>query len=189
MYNNYFLLRHGQTIYQTKYKDIIYPWPEKSPIGLTKKGKNQIKKVAEILKSREIELIFSSDFFRTHQTAEIIARELCLPILFDKRLHEINLGIYRGRPKAAYQKIFSHPKVKFSKRPPKGENWNDVKKRMLNFIKELEKKYRNKNILIISHGDPLWLLKGGLEGFTQKNFLGKENKNKYPKVGTFRKIP
>jgi broad specificity phosphatase PhoE len=28
---------------------------------------------------------------------------------------------------------------------------------MLNFLKEIDKKYKNKKILIVSHGDSLWL--------------------------------
>ena len=44
--NKYFILRHGQTIYQTKKKNFIYPRSNKSKVNLTKRGEKQIKKAA-----------------------------------------------------------------------------------------------------------------------------------------------
>lgn len=188
MNNHYFLLRHGQTIFKTKHKDIIYPWPEKKPIGLTKRGKAKIQKVAQKIKKKGIDLIYSSDFFRTCQTAGIVAKELGLFIKLDKRLREINLGIFRGRPMAEYQKFFQKEEEKFFRRPPKGENWNDVRKRLTSFLKELEKKYKNKKILIISHGDPLWLLEGIIKGVRNKAEILKMREDFYPQVGELKKL-
>ena len=70
--NQYFLLRHGQTSYQAKRKPILYHFPEKKPIELTKKGKSQIAESVKKLASRKycsktnvdsckIDLIFSSE--------------------------------------------------------------------------------------------------------------------------------
>lgn len=185
MNNHYFLLRHGEAL--SNQRLIISCWPEKFYNPLTKKGEKQTKKASQKLKKENIDLIFSSDLNRTRQAAEIVSKELNLPIYFDKRLREINSGIFKGRPIIEYEKIFSKEEEKFSKRPPKGESWNDVRKRMLDFLKELEKKHKNKNILIISHGDPLWLLEGKLRGFNQKDFLEK-GKAIYPKVGELRKL-
>ena len=74
--NKYYILRHGETIYQTEKKKMMYPWPESEPVLLTKNGLSQIKKVAKSLKNKKIDLIYSSDASRTRQTAEIVAREL-----------------------------------------------------------------------------------------------------------------
>jgi len=200
MRNKYILLRHGETIYQIKKDDLLYPWPD-FITSLTKKGKNQAEAAAKKLKSKKIDpvrdyrgkkkahreqisngvdLIYSSDFFRTRQTAEIVARKLGLKVKFDKRLRDINWGIYQGGPTKKYRQFFSSKKQRFSKRPPKGENWRDVKKRMSDFIKDIEKRYKNKTILIISHGDPLWLLNGVLKGLNEKELLGKRRKDFYP---------
>lgn len=185
MQNKYIFLRHGQTIYQTKKEHLLYPWPD-SITGLTKKGKKQAKAAAEKLKSKKVDLIYSSDFLRTCQTAEIVARELGLRVKLDKRLRDINWGFFQAGLVKNYLRFFSSEKQRFSKRPPKGENWRDVKKRMLGFIKEIEKKYKNKTILIISHGDSTWLLYGALKGFNEKQLLAvRQNKNFYPDVGQF----
>lgn len=187
--NQYYILRHGQTIYQTKKKNFIYPaFPENPPIKLTKKGQSQIKKGAKLLKKEGIDLIFASDFFRTKQTAQIVAKEIRKKIVFDKRLRDVNLGIYHGRKKEEfYQKFPRDFKSRLKMKPEKGENWADVRKRMLNFLKEIDKKYQGKKILIISHGDPLWLLEGTVKGWSPEKF-NKTKKANFIKPGELRKL-
>jgi len=170
--NKYFILRHGETIYLTKKKNFTYPRPDKPPVELTKKGEKQVKFVAKKLKKVGINLIFSSDFFRTRQTAKIVAEELNKRIHLDKRLRDVNLGIYHGGPKKDFYRAFPiHSKNRFNKKPPKGESWRDLQKRMLNFLKFLDKKFKGKTILIISHGDPLWLLEGAVKNWSTKKLL------------------
>lgn len=187
MNNKYFLLRHGQTIYQTEKKALLYPWPD-FVTGLTKKGEKQIKKVAKQLKNKKTELIYSSDFLRTRQTAEIVAKILGLKIIFDKRLRDINLGIFQEGKTDEYRKFFISKKQKFFKRPPEGESWQDVRKRTIDFLKSLEKKHKNKTILIISHGDPLWLLYGAIKGLSNQELFEKKHSHLYLNVGQFHKL-
>lgn len=189
--NRYFILRHGQTIYQTKRKDFVYPpFPESPPIKLTKEGQKQIKKGAKLLKKERIDLIFSSDFFRTRQTAKIVAEGLNKGIHFDKRLRDVNLGIYRGGPKKDFDREFPiHSKNRFNKKPPKGESWLDCQKRMLNFLKDIDKRFKGKTILIISHGDPLWLLEGAVKNWSMGKLLKiKSGKVGIIKTGEFRRL-
>ena len=80
-----------------------------------------------------------------------------LKINFDKRLREINTGTLNQKSVSQWENYFSSKAEKFTKRPPKGENRQDIQKRLKSFIKDIEKKYNNKNILIISHQDPLML--------------------------------
>lgn len=171
MRNTYFILRHGETPYQLQEEKILYPWPEPSPILLTEKGKEQIKAATKKLKEEKIDLIYASDMPRTRQAAEMVAQELAVEIIFDPRLWERNMGIYRGRPIEEYRRAFPIRKEKFSKPPLQGENWNDVKKRVLDLVKDIDKKHQGKNILIVSHGCPLWLLQGGLKELNEDELL------------------
>jgi len=186
--NQYFILRHGQTAQQTKRKEFIYNWPDNPPVKLTREGKKQIREAAKKLKKEKIDLIYSSDIYRTRQTAKIVAKELDLKVNFDKRLRDINLGIYHGRPKEEFFRDFPFKEKRFNLRPKKGESWNDVKKRLLSFLREVNKKYKNKKILIVSHGDPLWLLEGIAKGLSNKELLKEISKGHYIKVGELRKI-
>ena len=187
MKNDYFLLRHGQTSYQAKRKATLYSFPEKKPINLTEKGKKQILESAKKLKKRnslEIDLVFSSDILRTKQTAAIAGRVLGKKPVFDARLREVNFGDFHGKTKKSYYGYFSSLKQRFTKRPPNGESLNDVVKRLKIFLKEIEKKYRGKRILIISHGDTLRLLMGIIKGID----LNKVFKKYYFETGELKKI-
>ena len=190
MLNQYYILRHGQNVYQAEKRDVMYPWPDKPPVKLSKEGKQKIKEAAEQLKSKKIDLIYSSDIYRAKQTSGIMAKELGIKkINFDKRLRDINLGVYHGKTKKEFYNHFPDAIERFSHKPKRGETWNEVKKRMLDFLRDIDKKYKNKKILIVSHGDPLWLLEGAVKGLTNRELLKELFKNKnYIKVGELRKL-
>ena len=187
--NKYFVLRHGQTIHQTKKRGIVYGWPDdEPPCGLTKFGKEQIKKSVKKLKKKDIDLIFCSDARRTKETAEIVAKELDLRVSYDERLRDVNWGIYQGKSALRAWAYYKNPKLRFKKAPPKGESWDEVRDRMLSIFKELEQKYNGKNILIISHGDPLWLLEGWIKGRSENQLLKQKFTGKMIKTGEVRKL-
>lgn len=184
--NFYFLLRHGETPYQLKKEKIHYPWPESSPILLTERGKKQIEILAKKLKQEGLDLIFSSDIPRAHQTAKIMAKELGLKVNLDLRLRDINYGIYHGRPRREFHQDFPDEEERFYTAPQNGESWSDCKKRVSDFIKEIDKKYQGKKILIIAHGDPLWLLEGVIKDKTNEELLKEKMEGKVVKVGELR---
>ncbi|MCK4474010.1 histidine phosphatase family protein [Candidatus Parcubacteria bacterium] len=190
MQNKYFILRHGQTIHQTRKKGLVYGWPDaKPPIELTKLGRKQVKKSVQELKNKNIDLIFCSDIFRTRQTSKIVMKELNMEaIKYDKRLRDINWGIFQEKSKFLAWNYYENPKMRFKKAPPKGESWNDCQNRMKDFFKEIDKKYKAKNILIISHGDPLWLLEGWVKKLNQEQLLKQKLGKKTIQTGELRKI-
>ncbi len=186
--NHYFLLRHGEPTWG--YKEIIYPKGNEHSVSLTELGKKQIRTIARRLKREKISLIICSPYRRTRETAEIVAKFLRLPIIFDKRLIDQKLGVYAGRPKTEYYQDFSRdPRKRFKMRPKNGESWQDVQKRIKSFLKDTEKKYQKKTILIVGHGDPLWFLWGGLKGFGNKKLLELDFiKKNHIKVGELKEI-
>lgn len=187
MNNKYYILRHGESL--SNKKQIISCWPEKFYSPLTQKGRKQIKIQAKKLKKEKIDLIFASDLLRTRQTAEIVSKELGISPKYDKRLREYGFGIFNGKPIEEAAEFFDSAEKNFKLRPPKGENYNDIKKRMFDFFKEIDKKYSEKTILIISHGDPIWLLLGELRGVNEDELLEERNtKGFYPQIGELRKL-
>jgi len=197
MRNQYFLLRHGQVIYRNHKETIIYPSPkwlypslkEQGKIRLTAAAEKKFKKLAKKIKKEKIDLIYSSDILRTRQTAGIIAKELGLKINFDKRLRDVAHGVYQGKTKKEFYHVFPDPRKRFIAKPKGGESWNDVKKRVVSFIKDIEKKHKNKKILIVSHGDVLWLLEGIIKQMTRQELLDETFiKKNFIKPGEFRKL-
>jgi len=188
-YNNkYYILRHGEAL--SNKKEICSCWPEKFRNPLTLKGKQEVKKSAEKLKIEKIDLIFASDLLRTRQTAEIVGKELKIKPKFDKRLREYNVGIFNKKTIKDFRRFLPIGIKRFKIKPPKGENYNDIKKRISDFFREVDKKYSQKNILIISHQVPLTLLEGSVKGFSPQEFVKKYpiESGKKIKTGELRKL-
>lgn len=183
--NKYYILRHGEAL--SNKKDIISCWPEKGRFPLTQKGREQIKTAAKKLKNKKINLIFSSDLLRTKQSAEIASKTLKIKIRFDRRLREYNLGIYNGKPIEEFRKKIPLKK-RFRNEPAEGETYTDIRKRIYNFLKEINKKYSHKNILIVSHEVPLTMLEAKIKGFSNQEILKKYPEVKRIKNGELRQL-
>ena len=153
--NTFYFSRHGEA--RTNALDVNSCWPEKDVYDLTDAGVARVEKLAKTLKEKGgIDMIFASDLLRTKHTAEIVGKELGVPVVFDERLREYNLGIYNGKPRGDFSKALEG-KDPWTTAVEGGETWNDVQKRVIAFIKETDKKYQGKRILVVSHGDPLWM--------------------------------
>ncbi len=146
--NKYFVMRHGEAIDNAKHLDD----PKGDPNNhLTDRGREESVSASKKLKNKKIDLIFSSPFLRTRETAEILRLELGLEekqLKIDDRLHEYNEG-----------------------------NQNLVTKRMSDFIYDIENKFRDKNIIIISHGSPIWTLQSIASGLPHADFIEKQMLN------------
>ncbi|MFH1575423.1 MAG: class I tRNA ligase family protein [Candidatus Nealsonbacteria bacterium] len=193
--NRYFALRHGES--SKNIKNITSCWPEKNLYPLTKKGQKQVHQAAKKLKKEKIDLIFSSDLLRAKQTAEIIAKELGLKVRFDKRLRENNDGIFNGRKVGEFGEFMNpgkklppleYYKKRFKVAAPGGENYTDIEKRMWSFIKDVDKKYPQKNILIVGHERPITLLEKMLSGQNLKELVDIFIKKKEIKTGQIREL-
>ncbi|MEY4723692.1 MAG: isoleucyl-tRNA synthetase, partial [Candidatus Parcubacteria bacterium] len=147
--NRFFLQRHGRA--ESNHSNTVCSYPEPIPCALIDEGRAQIAKSAAELKEQKIDLVFSSDLARTKETAEIIAKELGLPVIFDERLREIGFGVMNGTSEAEY--VAAREKVnRFTTPPAEGaESLNDVRRRAVAFWKEINAKYSGKNVLVVSH--------------------------------------
>ncbi len=180
--NNYYFFRHGHSLRQVK--NVAMCWPEKIVCPLTKKGEKEVKISAKKLKSQKIDIIFGSDLLRTKQTAEIVAKETGAKIIFDKRLREYNVGIFNGKPPELTWEYLTKQKNIFLAKPPEGESLMQIQKRMYSFLKEVNKKFQNKNIVIVSHELPLTILDGTLKGLSLEKILEWRKQTKKNKIPT-----
>jgi len=176
--NRYFFLRHGQNNHQAKNNGIIYNWPDGNPpYYLTEQGKEEAKRAGETLKKDKIDCLFSSDILRCRETAKIVAEiinyDIC-NIIYDVRLRDLNWGAFGGKTKEEYWNFYNNDRMKaFDTAIPGGESWNQCQERMVKLFNEIEEEFQNKNILIVSHGDPLWLLEGYIKGIDNQTLLNK----------------
>lgn len=191
--NKYFLLRHGETIHQAEKKNIIYFYPDDDPpCSLLDEGIKEAQIAGEALKRKNIDLIFSSDILRTRQTAEIVAELINYDlekIVYDTRLRDVNWGIFGGKSKEESWAYYNNDMIKkFELGVPQGESWNQCKARMVEVLEEIENNFVNKNILIVSHGDPLWLLGGYIRGKSNEELILEMSRKKDIRTGEIREI-
>ena len=166
--NNYFIMRHGQA--ENNILEVISSEPN-NPHHLTEKGKDQARVAGVALKDKKIDLIFVSPFIRTKETAAIVAKIIGLQpdkIITDARIREVKAGQFNGKSITDYHNYFSSLLERFTKTLPQGENYSDMRKRVGEFLFDLENKYKGKNILIITHDSPQWLLKAVASGRTER---------------------
>jgi len=126
--NRYFVMRHGEAQSNVRNVEDINGDPENR---LTDKGRQQALHAAADLRSEKIDIVITSPFLRTQETAKIVLSELGLPdsaLMTDERLGEAD-----GSDQSVRAKV--------------GE-----------FVFEVERRYSGKNILFVSHGYPLWTL-------------------------------
>ncbi len=164
--NTYFVLRHGEAENNT---GNVISSKATTPHHLTEKGKAQVTEAAAWLADKKIDLIFASPFVRTRETAAIVAKHLGIgadKLLIEESIHELNAGVYDGLNFQEFISKFPFDQ-RFEMRPPQGENYTDIKKRMGDFLYSLEKKYSGKRILIVTHDSPAFLLVAAAKGLNQ----------------------
>lgn len=162
--NKYYIMRHGEA--ESNAKNIVSSWPEKFRNHLTTGGNNAVVRAVQILKDKNINLIFASDLIRTKETAEIVGDILSVNPKYDERLREIDFGIFNGKPVTDFENYFKNKLERIDKITPGGENYKDVLSRIAEFFKEINSTHKDKNILVISHQLPLFLLEGYAKGFS-----------------------
>ena len=154
--NKYFVMRHGEA--EQNISDIINSDPQ-NIFPLTKEGRKQVQTVAQDIKKEKIDLIITSPFERCLETAEIVRQALDLSkedVKVDDLLGEFKKGPdFEGKKWDEYWKLFANMRERFEKAPDGGETLLDLNKRMGGLLFNIEKKYSDKNILLVSHDGPI----------------------------------
>ncbi len=179
--NTYYVMRHGQS--EGNVKGALNG--DKNVANhLSEEGRAQAKKSAVSLKDFGIDMVVASPFMRTQETADIVMNELGLTkdgpqkttLITDDRLHERVMGEWEGGKVDDFIKEF-HTKDSFIKGPKGGENYFDIRKRVGEFIYDMESKYSGKTVLIVTHGAPATILVALSSGFDDKQTVKYEKEN------------
>jgi isoleucyl-tRNA synthetase len=167
--NTYKVIRHGQA--ENNVAKILSADPKKH--HLTEEGKTQVRAAAKKLSKNKFDIVYVSPFLRTQETANILAQELGWDkniLKTDPRLAELNSGTWDGRSVVDFDKEFPL-ETRFTKGPAEGETYADIKKRMGDFIYDIDTKNEGKSILIVSHETPIFLLSAAAEGQTPETSI------------------
>lgn len=171
-----YLIRHGETD-QNKCKCL----QGRSDIELNEYGRELARKTAEGLKDIPFDIIFTSPLKRARETAEIIRGKREIPIALEERIQEISFGEYEGLcygkenysiPDMDFMNFFNKPQD--YKTPPGGESLEEVITRTGEFLQEILQKeaYKDKNILLSTHGCALKACLANVNGSLLADFWG-----------------
>lgn len=153
------MVRHGETLFNAL--GLTQGWCD-SP--LTEKGKEQAGRLAQALREYPIQEAYSSTSDRAYDTCEIVLGGRDLEIRRDRRLREMNFGVFEGTPNALRPMVV--PSMKRSRGTMnaaelltagegyakyQGEDGKEVLERELDFLADHVRE-DDSTILIAGHG-------------------------------------
>ena len=92
MVKNFYIFRHGQSSYNVEGK--IQGHTNNSV--LTDRGIDQAYATADNLKNKDVEIVISSPLRRAKQTGNIVSKVIKVPLQYDERFTEVNVGVAEG---------------------------------------------------------------------------------------------
>ena len=141
----FYFLRHGQTQWN---KDKIVQGQLDSQLNDT--GRKQAIRAAKVLKAEPVARIVASPLSRTRHTAEAVAAQNGLEIIYDDDLMECHLGDHQGEPYGDWVPDYWSGNYA----PPNGETFHAFCDRVWNAMQNAIE--LGPNTLIVAHGG-LWL--------------------------------
>ncbi len=184
--NRYFIFRHGES--KAIVTGVILSNPKEGVVsfGLSKRGKKQVRD--SVLKNDVLNsdaLIYSSDFLRAKETAKIAKNLLGVrTVNLHKNLRERYFGEFDRTDLKNLRVVWKNDKINGDNKRNNVESPNEVLKRTICLINGLEKKHKNRIILLVSHGDVLQILETGLLGKS----ASEHGKTPYPNLAEIREL-
>ena len=160
-----YLVRHGRTRCDDENR-----FCGVSNLDLTEKGIEQAISLGRFFKSIRIKYIYTSERKQAIETAKIIqALNLNSKMIIDKNLNEMDFGKWEGLTRDTVKKTFKEEHTLWEKDPinnpiPYSESIQNVLKRALNFLKEIERKHKDETIVCISHETVMRILLSHFKG-------------------------
>ena len=141
---NLYVVRHGQTIWnlENRVQGI-------TDIPLTEQGIKDAEELKELVKSLNIDVVISSSLSRARETAKILV-DFKLPINTDDRIKERNWGMNEGA-KIDEVDRWDCWDVILNTKVQNIESLQDFMYRVSSFIEEIKIKYKDKNVLVVTH--------------------------------------
>lgn len=140
------LTRHGQTDWNVAGKI-----QGTTDIELNETGIEQAKATGEKLLDYNIDIIIASPLKRAKKTAEIIRGNRNIEILLDDGLKERAFGEFEGKTREEFDfdEIWNY---KLNKKYENAESTRELFERVQGFLNKIQKEYKDKTVLLVTHG-------------------------------------
>lgn len=134
-----YIVRHGQTNWNIEGKE-----QGRKDTELNDTGREQAKLTKEKLQGINFDVVISSPLKRALETAQIITDRD--DVITDERLVERGLGLLEGMTSEEVKALGVLDEEKYQMEPVK-----DMRDRVFDFFKEMDEKYQDKNVLVVTH--------------------------------------
>lgn len=163
LHNRYFIMRHGQSVANVRGIIVSDPGSGVGPeYGLSPLGREQALASAKDSGLPGSTLIFTSDFSRAAQTAEIVRDVLGVgEVALEKALRERYFGTWEGTSSENYAQVWAADACDPDQHANGVESANAVLDRATAFVAGVEDTFQDRDILLVSHGDTLQILQAG----------------------------
>jgi len=147
-----FLIRHGETVWNTKK---LIQGQLDSP--LTDNGIRQSNLLSKRIKKINPDIIYTSDLKRAIDTANIINQHINKDVIEISGVRERHWGVFQGADWPKVKKFFP-TQYKYYKNDsknymiPNGESYNQVAKRTMDSLSDIIKNHENQKIVVVTHG-------------------------------------
>jgi broad specificity phosphatase PhoE len=127
--------------------------PGRLPLPLSRIGRHRAQRLRGFFADKSITKIYTSAVQRAQQTADLISGGQ-IPVVNDARLLE-SFSAYQGFPSTTQKQ----DRLEFCGHTAElgGETYQDIQRRMVELFHDLSRR-QDGNIILVSHGDPLFFL-------------------------------
>ncbi|QGG52089.1 histidine phosphatase family protein [Lysinibacillus pakistanensis] len=140
--------------------------------GLTKKGTLDAGRVADILKDEKIDVVVSSPYIRSILTVEKITQQIGQEVLVYEDLKERKFSSENKRlDDQILEQILEKSFFEFNFSIDGGESNAECQTRAIKVLKELLDTFKNKKVVIGTHGAVMTLMMGYFDSSYDLNFL------------------
>lgn len=158
-----YLYRHGET--NLNVEGITMGQLSTLHTVFTDNGYKQIESLKEKIKENKIDVIYSSDYERTINTAKL-SNDNNIPLFITKKLRGLNMGKFQGLP---MEEFLNSPQIQksfkdYSVPIPGGESINNLNDRIIDFIIDISNNTNYNNIALITHSAVIGNLVSSLLG-------------------------
>ncbi len=145
-----YLARHGQVVYHGVYNG-------QTDVDITPIGVQQMERLRDRLKEKNLQGVYSSDLRRTSKGAEIIAQPHGLTPESFPEFREMNFGRWQGLTYAQVMERYPSDIPQWLKnveefRIPGGESVKNMEERCLPKLRELIQRHPGGELVLVCHG-------------------------------------
>ena len=169
------LMRHGQD--RDNARGILNGHRD---LDLTELGRSQVQLIAEQLRDVSLDVIVTSPLKRAYASAEIVANHLnCVQLVVNNDLIERDFGCLTGKPIAEIpyyaSTILTVDGINYFLDAPGAESFPALLNRVRGVLQSLQATYPDQNLLLVTHGDSIKMLRAAYYGWDWEKGLKTPN--------------